>query len=94
VLVVLLAARRVLLVGLLLVGLLLVGQMVLLEGLRSVDLLLRIYTFWGRAFFHFVVVSTRMVCASFLLFRLCLAGLVGRVLLPEIMLRHLRLHGP
>ncbi len=56
-------------------------------------LLLRIYIFLVRAFFRLVVLSTRMVCASFLLFRLCLEDLVDRVRLPGIMPHHRHLRG-
>jgi hypothetical protein len=79
---VLLEVQMVLLVGLLLVG------------FPLVDLLLRIYTFLVRAFFHLVVLSTRMVRELCGLFHLHLVGLAGRVLLPEIVLHRHRLHDP
>jgi hypothetical protein len=85
--------------GLRLVVPLLVVRMVLLVGLflvgfPRVDLLHRICTFLVRAFFRLVVLSTRMVRELYGLFHLYLVGLVGRVLLPEIMLRRPRLRDP
>jgi hypothetical protein len=67
--------------------------MVLPEDLLGVVLLLvdllflRICTFPARAFFRFVVLSTRMVRELYGLFHLHLVDLAGRALLPEIMLR-------
>jgi hypothetical protein len=83
----------------LLVVLLLVDRMVLLEDLRLVDLflvdlLLRICIFGGQAFLRLVVLSIRMVCEWCVPFHLHLVDLVGRVLLPGIVLHRQHLHGP
>jgi hypothetical protein len=74
-----------LLADLLLVGLHMVGQMVLLVVPHKC-------TFLVRALFPLVVLSIRMEHALFYQYRLCLVGLVGLVLLPDIALHRRYLH--